>query len=116
MKRGVLLSMACGLAGVMAMPAAAGTAQAQAEAMRQAVFRPSPRTAMIIPPARPEVAVRASGMARTSVDRRLESGLTASAGFLCGLHPGAERDGGAAASGFDPHGRFLGAKLSFAFR
>ncbi|WP_304178348.1 hypothetical protein [Phenylobacterium aquaticum] len=62
-------------------------------------------------------AMKQAGVARTSVDRRLRSeDVTGSLGFLCGLQPGAERSGAAAANGYDPSGRFLGAKLSFAFR
>ena len=53
----------------------------------------------------------------TSVDHRFSSGgPTASAGFLCGLQPGASETGAAAAHGFDPQGRFVGARLRFAFR
>jgi hypothetical protein len=68
-------------------------------------------------------AVQASPMesavfARTAVDRRFSrrDDVTGSIGFLCGLQPGHTEAGGAAAYGEDPHGRFLGAKLSFAFR
>jgi hypothetical protein len=68
-------------------------------------------------------AVQASPMesavfARTAVDRRFSrrDDITGSIGFLCGLQPGHTEAGGAAAYGGDPHGRFLGAKLSFAFR
>ena len=60
---------------------------------------------------------RIPGVARTSVDHKLASDdLTGSLGFLCGLEPGAGKDGGAAARGYDPSGRFVGAKLSLAFR
>ena len=56
--------------------------------------------------------------ARTAVDHRFSrrDDITGSVGFLCGLQPGHTEAGGAAAYGADPHGRFLGAKLSFAFR
>jgi hypothetical protein len=57
-------------------------------------------------------AMRAAGLARTSVDRRLDDGVTGSLGFLCGIEPGFA---GNAITGSDPHGRFLGAKLSFGF-
>lgn len=61
-------------------------------------------------------ALRAAGIARTSVDRRFgRDDVTGSLGFLCGLQPRADKDLGAA-HGYDPNGRFLGAKLSFAFR
>lgn len=60
---------------------------------------------------------RIPGVARTSVDRRLASDdVIGSLGFLCGLEPGAGKDGGAAARGYDPSGRFVGAKLRLAFR
>jgi hypothetical protein len=57
-------------------------------------------------------------MAPTAVDHRFagETGLVGSAGFLCGRHPGTDNNGAATALGYDPNGRFLGAKLSFAFR
>lgn len=55
--------------------------------------------------------------AKTAIDRRFSSrdDLIGSVGFLCGLQPGHGDSGGAAAYGIDPHGRFLGAKLSIAF-
>lgn len=60
---------------------------------------------------------RIPGVARTSVDRKLASDdLTGSLGFLCGLEPGAGKQGVAAARGYDPSGRFVGAKLRLAFR
>ncbi len=52
--------------------------------------------------------------AKTAVDRKI-GGATASAGFLCGRMPGHADSGMAGAYGVDPHGRFVGAKLSFAF-
>ncbi len=67
-------------------------------------------------PVGPETDGLPAGVARTSVDRRLTSdGLVGSAGFLCGMQPGASSQGAVAARGFDPQGRFLGAKLSLGF-
>ena len=61
--------------------------------------------------------LRQRGIAKTSVDyANPADGVNGSMGFLCGLKPGAERSGAAAARGYDPTGRFVGAKLSFAFR
>ncbi|MDB5453171.1 MAG: hypothetical protein JWO33_1749 [Caulobacteraceae bacterium] len=58
-------------------------------------------------------ALRAAGLARTAVDRRFASDdLTGSLGFLCGIEPGFKENG---VTGSDPHGRFLGAKLSYGF-
>lgn len=56
------------------------------------------------------------GVARTSVELRRDDGLGGAFGFLCGLKPGAEKSGAAAVHGYDPTGRFVGARLSFAFR
>ncbi|MEO8115590.1 MAG: hypothetical protein ABI655_14480, partial [Phenylobacterium sp.] len=62
-------------------------------------------------------AVRVPGAPRTSVDHRFgPAGLVGQAGFLCGLQPSLDHAGGREITGFDPHGRFVGAKLSFAFR
>jgi hypothetical protein len=56
--------------------------------------------------------------ARTAVERHFakRDDLTGSFGFLCGLQPGHADSGAAAAYGSDPHGRFVGAKFSLAFR
>jgi hypothetical protein len=56
--------------------------------------------------------------AKTSVEHRFakRDDLTGSFGFLCGLQPGHTESGAAAAYGSDPHGRFVGAKFSIAFK
>ncbi|HLZ76904.1 hypothetical protein [Phenylobacterium sp.] len=55
--------------------------------------------------------------ATTAVDRKFgkRDDLTGSLGLLCGRQPEHTESGGAAAYGSDPHGRFVGAKLSLAF-
>jgi hypothetical protein len=55
--------------------------------------------------------------AKTAVETKIagRSNLTGGLGFLCGLQPGHNESGGAAAYGSDPHGRFVGAKFSLAF-
>ena len=62
-----------------------------------------------------QAAMLRAGVARTAVDHRFADALTGSLGFLCGLH-GETYQGAAAMRGSDPDGRFLGAKLSLAFR
>jgi hypothetical protein len=58
-----------------------------------------------------------AGIARTSIDHRFEDdAAVGSVGYLCGLNPGQKMSGAAGAAGYDPMGKFLGAKLSFAFR
>jgi hypothetical protein len=57
-----------------------------------------------------------TGVAKTAVDQRISEGLSGSLGFLCGLHPSVGDNGASAMRGVDPEGRFLGAKLSLAFR
>ena len=113
----------CGLAAG-AVLAAAGAAQAQAvtlpvKALSDAA-RPAPDLADPLDPLAP-TKVQANPMqsavfARTAVDHRFagKSAVSGSFGFLCGLQPG-HGDAGSA-YGVDPHGRFVGAKLSFAFR
>jgi hypothetical protein len=55
--------------------------------------------------------------ATTAVDHKFgkRDDITGSLGLLCGRQPEHTENGGAAAYGIDPHGRFVGAKLSFAF-
>jgi hypothetical protein len=72
------------------------------------------------PMARPKLVVNtldSEVFATTSVDRKFgaRDDLTGSLGFLCGRQPEHTEAGGAAAFGSDPHGRFVGAKLSLAF-
>ena len=57
-----------------------------------------------------------TGVAKTSVDQRFSQGLTASLGFLCDPHAAIKYDAATARPGADPEGKFLGAKLSLAFR
>jgi hypothetical protein len=105
---------------VLAVLGFAGAAHAQTSAelaLDAAVRRAeAPATGLTLPRAEAEAYVlRSAGIARTAVERREGAGA-ASLGFLCGLKDSADRWGSAAVRGSDPHGRFLGAKLSFAFR
>lgn len=62
-------------------------------------------------------ALKAQGVARTSLDRSLQGEASrASVGFLCGMQPSTQSHGGAGALGVDTEGRFLGAQLKFGFR
>jgi hypothetical protein len=83
--------------------------------------RPMPDLANPLDPLAPTVlqsrTLDSAVFARTAVSRSFarRDDLTGSVGFLCGLKPSAV-GGGAAAYGSDPHGRFVGAKFSIAFR
>ena len=73
------------------------------------------------PLARPTLQTNALDTAvfgRTALDRKFASNdrLSGSVGFLCGLQPGHNDTGAGAAYGADPHGRFVGAKFSIAFK
>jgi hypothetical protein len=58
-----------------------------------------------------------AGVVRTSVDHSFSPGkVSGSAGFVCGLQESLDHSGAREVTGSDPHGRFVGAKLSFAFR
>lgn len=84
--------------------------------------RPAPDLANPLDPLAPTVVqadtLSTAVFAKTALDHRFEgrSDLSGSIGFLCGLQPGHADSGAAAAYGVDPHGRFVGAKLSIAFR
>lgn len=61
-------------------------------------------------------ALKAAGIAHTSLDRSLlNNAATASLGFLCGGPPSTGTSGAAGALGYDSDGRFLGAQLRFGF-
>ncbi len=117
-----MLVRSVGLA--LAAASLAGAAQAEtltpSQALAQAV-RPelarAPVVKLSLDPRSAEAhALKRAGIARTAIDRRLDDDVTGALGFLCGIQPGAERSGAAAARGVDPWGRFVGAKLSLAFR
>lgn len=97
-----------------ALASLAGAAQAQTSLTSAVFAQPAPRIS-IAPEIAQANALRQAGIARTSVDRSFANKATASLGFLCGLQPRADAAIGSA-HGFDSQGRFLGAKLSFAFR
>jgi len=54
------------------------------------------------------------GVARTSVEGKAGDALLG-AGLLCGLQPNADESGAGRARGYDPDGKFVGAKLGFRF-
>src|SRR5690242_12095907 len=91
---------------------------AQADPLREAAYRDqATAAAAFAPPSQGISAPLPAGIARTSIDHRFErQGLDGSLGFLCGLQPPAAATGAAAATGVDPHGRFLGVKLHMSFR
>lgn len=125
-----LLALRASIAAALALLAGAAQAQVAAPApaplpawrgpvvaatsAAPAIDLTAPRTPLAVSYAQ-SVALREAGVARTSVDRRFaRDGLVGSVGFLCGLQPRLDENSGSA-YGFDPHGRFLGAKLSRAF-
>lgn len=62
------------------------------------------------------VEMRRQGLAQTSLDARMgDKGATGSFGFLCGLYPGQNLGGVNEARGYDPKGKFMGAKLALPF-
>ena len=62
-------------------------------------------------------AQKAQAMARTSVDHQFDAKAASGAfGFLCGRPDSLDERAASSAYGSDPHGRFLGARLSLAFR
>lgn len=65
----------------------------------------------------PSGSERPEGMAQTSIERRFDrERVSGAVGFLCGRPDSLSGTGGAALYGTDPHGRFVGARLSIALR
>jgi hypothetical protein len=60
---------------------------------------------------------KGQAMSRVAVDHRFaKSDATAAVGFLCARPDSLDERAASSAYGSDPHGRFLGARLSVAFR
>lgn len=74
-----------------------------------------PKPTIVMPYNGDGSAPRLDGIATTSVSRQVGSNATGFAGFICGLQPALGHSGASAAYGDDPHGRFVGAKLSVSF-
>ena len=120
MSRAALIAFTAALVG--AGVAQAGTAE---DALRAAVMAPKP--AVSRPTDAPNArivladqyaeayALRSAGIATTAVSET-EDEITRSLGFLCGIQPGQKPTGAAAARGYDPSGRFLGAQLRIALK
>ena len=107
------------LAPALALTAVAvgfgGAVQAQAISLTQPV-RPLDLSA----PGLPVLYSRAPpplppGVARTSIERRVAGDGVLSSGLLCGIQPSADTSGASRARGFDPDGKFVGAKMAFRF-
>jgi hypothetical protein len=118
--------MTAGLGALFATAALVGAAQAgpvQQPAVAialEAVARPAPAPGQPLPVGyRPAETPLPEGVARTSVDHRFardgSEDYVGAAGLLCGLKPGADLHGAAAAYGSDPDGKFVGAKFTIAF-
>lgn len=93
----------------------AGAAHAQAPRLSLAPTRPLDLKA----PGLPVLYSRAPtplppGVARTSVEGKAGDALLG-AGLLCGLQPNADESGAGRARGYDPDGKFVGAKVGFRF-
>jgi hypothetical protein len=54
------------------------------------------------------------GVARTSIEGKAGEAMLG-AGLLCGLQPNADESGAGRARGYDPDGKFVGAKVGFRF-
>ena len=115
--RAATIGLAFALLAGGARAEALATSQALAQAVRPDLARTPAVKLSLDPKSEAAHALKRAGIARTAVDRRLSGDdLTGYLGFLCGIQPGADRSGAAAARGVDPTGRFVGAKLSLAFR
>ena len=113
-----------GLFAALALVVMAQGAQAETLGAVSPADAAAPRARIDLTAAHPAVvsyaeasALQSAGLARTSVEQQVTSGGgAASFGFLCGLQPAYYHAGAADARGYDPQGKFVGAKLSFAFK
>ena len=100
---------------------AAGAAQAQTvKAPMISLAKPADKALDLAAPGLPVLYSRAPtplppGIARTSVERRVAGDGVLSSGVLCGIQPSADTSGASRARGFDPDGKFVGAKMAFRF-
>ena len=93
------------VAGAAQAAPAPGQSTAGADQLNAAVRA---RPAGVTPPLPP-------GLAHTSLETRFARDATGAVGFLCGRGDSLDERAASSPLGSDPHGRFLGAKLSFAF-
>ncbi|WP_091737892.1 hypothetical protein [Phenylobacterium immobile] len=104
-----------GLIALLAL-ASAGAAPAHADdaqGLRAAVYAASSSKAGPTAQTRARLAAtRSTGIARTAIDQKISDGLTGSLGFMCG---NARAYAPNSPLGYDPAGRFVGAKLGLAF-
>ena len=111
----VLATAAAALAGAACAETIPGRLQSRAEGVQPVLDVTGPHPMLVLRNTE-AAALRAAGIARTSVDPRFASeDVEGSFGFLCGLQSGQTDHGAAAVRGFDPQGRFVGAKLKLAF-
>ena len=108
------------LAGLLlAAVLSAGAAKAETDPLTAVAFasRGAPLVRASLPTSTsPATRTGADALPKRSIDLRFSpKDVTGSVGFLCGREPGQSHTGSASAFGYDPHGRFLGAKLSRAF-
>jgi len=98
---------------------AAGAAHAETKAPAISLAQPA-KPLDLTAPGLPVLYSRAPaplppGIARTSVERRISDDGVLSSGVLCGIQPSADTSGASRARGFDPDGKFVGAKMAFKF-
>jgi hypothetical protein len=105
---------------VAAVVAIGGVAQAQPEPPRLSLApKPPAKPLDLTAPGLPVLYSRAPtplppGVARTSVEGKAGDAQLG-AGLLGGLKPNADDSGAGRARGYDPDGKFVGAKLGFRF-
>ncbi len=104
---------------LIACAALSGAARAEAPSAPRLSLAPSAKLLDLTAPGLPVLYSRAPtplppGVARTSVEGKTGDAQLG-AGLLCGLQPNADDSGAGRARGYDPDGKFVGAKLGFRF-
>lgn len=111
---------------VLALTAAIALGDVASAEVQAQMGRPAPKLSLVpakplnlTAPGLPVLYSRAPtplppGVARTSVEGKAGDAMLG-AGLLCGLKPNADESGAGRARGYDPDGKFVGAKLAFSF-
>ena len=105
-----MIRIALATAVVLAATAGAAAAAPVAARIDLTIQRPAkPLNLSLATPARGPI------YPKTAVERRIGPDGVMGAGFLCGRDSAADYSGASGAYGDDPHGRFVGARLSRSF-
>ena len=107
---------ALAMAGADRAAAATAPMPDPAAALNAAVMKTAAPNAAVMTPDRQSHALPQPGVAKTSLEGRFSERASGAIGFLCGRPDSLDERAASQPYGSDPQGKFLGARLAFAFR